>query len=80
MPMCSIRPVFVETDIAGNGEVIQHVYIVYDNYDIVPKKEVDEIHAWVEKNFPDNETLSFGKHYIMKDAEGFEIAFKLTWS
>ena len=72
MPFCSLRPVWVESA----GETVQHIYILYESME--PNKE--QMHDWIQKNFPDHETLSPGKHYVMRNPEDFEMAFKLTWS
>jgi len=76
MPKCSLRPIFVKHGISEpDGDIIYYIYIWHEKI----KPDLNEMHDWVEKNFPDNETLSIGKHYIMKDADSFEMAFKLAW-
>jgi len=76
MPICSLRPVFVEEGFTGTGEVVQHIYIVHEKIE----PDLERMHDWMKKNFPDHEMLSIGKHYVMRNTEDFEIAFKLTWS
>ena len=72
MPFCSLRPVWVE----AAGETVQHIYIIYESRE--PDQEL--MHDWIQKNFPDHEALTPGKHYVMRDTKDFEFAFKLTWS
>jgi len=76
MPLYSIRPVFVAEDITGTGKTVQHIYILHETVE----PDLERMHDWIESNFPDNETLLFGKQYVLANAEDFEIAFKLTWS
>lgn len=71
MPFCSLRPVWVE----DTGETVQHIYILHESIE----PNLDAMDNWIKENFPDHETLSIGKHYIMKNAEDFAFAFKLTW-
>ncbi len=76
MPLCSIRPVVIMEEIFETGKTVQHIYILHETME----PDLEGMHAWIESNFPDNETLLFGKQYVLENTEDFEIAFKLTWS
>lgn len=71
MPYCSLRPVLI----ADTGETVHHIYILHESLE----PDLEMMDSWIKENFPDHETLTIGKHYVMKDANDFAFAFKLTW-
>lgn len=74
MPKCdiSIRPVYVE-------DALETVYVVDISYAHINPK-LNLIHEWIDRNFEDYDTMYYGQRYLFRDIDGFEMAFKLTWS